>query len=166
MPTPAPSRPSSDRRDPLHVVVVGAGLGGLALARGLTDKPVEVTVVDRHNYHLFQPLLYQVATASLEPQAFARSLRQIFRDWDDVNFRHGAAAASTWRRGWSTRRRTAARLRPPGGRGGRRDQVLGMDGGSQRTYPLKRLDHAADLRDRVLPLFDGRRPTRRRSGGA
>ncbi len=54
-----------------RVVIVGAGFGGLAVARGLANAQVEVTVIDRHNYHLFQPLLYQVATAGLSPADIA-----------------------------------------------------------------------------------------------
>lgn len=62
-----------------HVVIVGGGFGGLYAARGLADQPVKVTVVDRQNYHLFQPLLYQVATASLAAPSIAAPLRQILR---------------------------------------------------------------------------------------
>ena len=50
-----------------RVVIVGVGFGGLAAAGGLARAPVDVTVIDRHSYHLFQPLLYQVATATLSP---------------------------------------------------------------------------------------------------
>ena len=50
-----------------QVVIIGAGFGGLEAARKLAQVPVDVTVIDRHNYHLFQPLLYQVATAALSP---------------------------------------------------------------------------------------------------
>jgi NADH dehydrogenase FAD-containing subunit len=54
-----------------RVVIVGAGCGGLAAARRLRRAPVEVVVIDRHNHHLFQPLLYQVATAILSPGEIA-----------------------------------------------------------------------------------------------
>jgi NADH:ubiquinone reductase (H+-translocating) len=64
----------------VHVVVVGAGFGGLATARALTDAPVRVTVVDRSNHHLFQPLLYQVAMAALSPAEIAVPIRGVFRD--------------------------------------------------------------------------------------
>ena len=50
-----------------RVVIVGAGFGGLSAAKALARAPVDVTVIDRHNYHLFQPLLYQVAPACLRP---------------------------------------------------------------------------------------------------
>ncbi len=62
-----------------HVVVVGAGFGGLEAARGLSDGPVRVTVVDRRNHYLFQPLLYQVATAALSPADIAYPIRSILR---------------------------------------------------------------------------------------
>src|SRR5215203_4505513 len=65
----APHRP--------RVVIVGAGFGGLSAAKALGDAPVDVTVIDRHNYHLFQPLLYQVATAGLSPADIASPIRSI-----------------------------------------------------------------------------------------
>jgi len=62
-----------------HVVIVGGGFGGVAAARGLRYAPCRVTLLDQHNYHLFQPLLYQVATASLSPADIATPLREMFR---------------------------------------------------------------------------------------
>jgi NADH dehydrogenase len=60
-------------------VIVGAGFGGLMAARGLARAPVDVLVIDRHNYHLFQPLLYQVATAALSPADIAEPIRAVLR---------------------------------------------------------------------------------------
>ena len=62
-----------------HVVVVGGGFGGLQAARGLRRLPVDVTLVDRKNHHVFQPLLYQVATAGLSPAEIAAPIRHILR---------------------------------------------------------------------------------------
>lgn len=62
-----------------HVVIVGGGFGGLSAARALSGAPVRVTLLDRHNYHLFQPLLYQVATAGLSPGDIASPIRWILR---------------------------------------------------------------------------------------
>jgi NADH dehydrogenase len=62
-----------------RVVIVGAGFGGLTVAKALAKAPVEVTVIDQRNYHLFQPLLYQVATAALSPADIASPIRTILR---------------------------------------------------------------------------------------
>jgi NADH:quinone reductase (non-electrogenic) len=60
-----------------RVVIIGAGLGGLRAARALTSAPVDATLIDRRNYHLFQPLLYQVATGLLSPGQIAAPLRSV-----------------------------------------------------------------------------------------
>src|SRR5690242_3206866 len=62
-----------------HVIIVGAGFAGLNAARALKDAPVDITVIDRHNHHLFQPLLYQVATAGLSPADISAPIRHILR---------------------------------------------------------------------------------------
>jgi NADH dehydrogenase len=67
-----------------HVVVVGGGFGGLNTVRGLGGEAVEVTLIDRRNFHLFQPLLYQVATASLSPGDIASPLRAVVRKQKNV----------------------------------------------------------------------------------
>jgi NADH:ubiquinone reductase (H+-translocating) len=64
---------------PAKVVIVGAGFAGLSAARALKDAPAEITIIDRHNYHLFQPLLYQVATATLSPADIAWPIRTLVR---------------------------------------------------------------------------------------
>src|SRR5439155_3305442 len=62
-----------------QVVIVGAGFAGLHAARGLAEAPVKVTIIDRTNHHVFQPLLYQVATAGLSPAEIAAPIRGILR---------------------------------------------------------------------------------------
>ena len=62
-----------------HVLILGAGFAGLYAAKSLGDAPVRVTVVDRRNHHLFQPMLYQVATAGLNPSDIASPIRSILR---------------------------------------------------------------------------------------
>lgn len=64
---------------PPHVVIVGGGFGGLAVAKALRDTPARVTLIDRANHHLFQPLLYQVATAALSPAEIAAPIRAVLR---------------------------------------------------------------------------------------
>jgi NADH dehydrogenase len=67
-----------------HVVIVGGGFGGLAAAKALADAPVRVTLIDRANHHLFQPLLYQVATAALSPAEIAAPIRAVLRAQKNV----------------------------------------------------------------------------------
>jgi NADH:ubiquinone reductase (H+-translocating) len=63
-----------------HVVIVGGGFGGIATARALRRALCRVTLIDQRNYHLFQPLLYQIATASLSPADIATPIRGLFRE--------------------------------------------------------------------------------------
>src|SRR6266508_3564203 len=81
----SPATPAADAANPPHVVIVGGGFGGLNAAQELAKGPVRVTVVDRHNYHLFQPLLYQVATAGLSPGEIASPIRAILRKHPNVH---------------------------------------------------------------------------------
>jgi NADH:ubiquinone reductase (H+-translocating) len=71
--------PAAASATPPHVVVVGAGFAGLEVAQGLREAPVRLTIIDRHNYNLFQPLLYQVATAALSPADVAVPIRSLMR---------------------------------------------------------------------------------------
>ncbi|MBV8385633.1 MAG: FAD-dependent oxidoreductase, partial [Acidimicrobiia bacterium] len=70
-----------------RVVVIGAGFGGIGAATRLADLPVDTTIVDQRNHHVFQPLLYQVATAGLAPSDIALPVRGIFQDDENVDFR-------------------------------------------------------------------------------
>src|SRR5688572_9492105 len=78
---------------PPRVVIIGGGFGGLYTARGLKNVEADVTVIDRHNYHLFQPLLYQVATAALNPSDIAMPIRAILRKQKNVSVVLGDALA-------------------------------------------------------------------------
>ena len=72
-----------------HVVIAGGGFAGIAAARGFIGKDVKVTIIDQHNFHTFLPLLYQVATAALEPAEVAYPIRTIFGKEKNIGFRHG-----------------------------------------------------------------------------
>lgn len=80
-------RPQSLSSRRPRVVIVGAGFGGLSVARGLAGAPVDTLVLDRANYHLFTPLLYQVATAGLGPEEIAQPIRAILRPIGNARFR-------------------------------------------------------------------------------
>ncbi|MCO4291440.1 NAD(P)/FAD-dependent oxidoreductase [Solitalea sp. MAHUQ-68] len=70
-----------------RVVIIGGGFGGIQAAKKLNSKEVQVIMIDRHNYHTFQPLLYQVATGGLEPDSIAHPLRKIFKNQKNFIFR-------------------------------------------------------------------------------
>ena len=76
-----------------QVVIIGGGFGGLEVAKKLADKPVEVLMLDKHNHHTFQPLLYQVATGSLEAESIAFSLRKNFDKQKNFRFRIAEVSA-------------------------------------------------------------------------
>ncbi len=78
-----------DEQEMPRVVVVGAGFGGLSATRALAGRAIDVTVVDQHNFHTFEPLLYQVATAGLEPADVAYPVRAIFGREPNISFRCG-----------------------------------------------------------------------------
>ncbi len=67
-----------------HVIIVGCGFGGLAAARALADAKVDITIIDRSNHHLFQPLLYQVATAGLSAPAISAPIRSILAEQRNI----------------------------------------------------------------------------------
>jgi NADH dehydrogenase len=75
------------------IVVIGAGFAGLSAVQALKDAPAQITVIDRHNYHLFQPLLYQVATASLSPADIAQPIRGILKDQNNARILLGEVIA-------------------------------------------------------------------------
>ncbi len=138
-----------------RVVVIGAGFGGLAVARSLTGAPVEVTVVDRNNFHTFQPLLYQVATAGLNAADVASVVRGILQRRANVDFRLGAVDGVDW----------AERdvLLADGGRlpfdhlvvaAGSAPAFFGVPGAQEHGFPLYSLDGATALRNHVLERFE------------
>src|SRR5690606_34864877 len=70
-----------------RIVIIGGGFGGISLAKKLSGKEVQVVLLDKHNYHTFQPLLYQVSTGGLEPDSIAYPIRKILKDFPNFFFR-------------------------------------------------------------------------------
>lgn len=138
-----------------HVVVVGAGFGGLQCVRRLAGKAVRVTLVDRHNYHLFTPLLYQVASSLLNPSDIAIPVRAILRRARNVHFR----LAEVTRVDFDARRVETTRgssldydwlvLAT-----GSRTNYFGLEDVARKAIPLKDLPDAMALRNHVLACFE------------
>ena len=70
-----------------RIVIIGGGFAGIAIAKKLRNKNVQVVLIDKHNYHTFQPLLYQVATGGLEAGSIAYPIRKVFQEYKDFYFR-------------------------------------------------------------------------------
>ncbi|GIW32533.1 MAG: pyridine nucleotide-disulfide oxidoreductase [Meiothermus sp.] len=134
-----------------HVVVLGAGFAGLHAVRELSREPgVRVTLVDRNNYHLFQPLLYQVATAGLEAPQIAFPIRAFLRKHRNARFLLGSAEGVDPRARvlWVEGRPIAYDYLIVGT--GARTNDFGLPGVARYGYGLKNLDDAMKIRDRIL----------------
>jgi NADH:ubiquinone reductase (H+-translocating) len=137
-----------------RVVIVGAGFGGIACARALRHAPASITLIDRQNYHLFQPLLYQVATAGLSPADIAIPIRAIFRD----QFNAKVLLATVT--GVDTERREvlADGLKLPYDHlviaTGATHSYFGRDTWAPFAPGLKRVDDATLVRRRILEAFE------------
>jgi NADH dehydrogenase len=138
-----------------RVVIVGAGFGGLAVARALRHTPVAVTVVDRHNYHAFLPLLYQVATSGLTSQDVAHPVRSILRRWPNVHFRLGEVCGADLDARWIALQ-DGARLSFDFLvlAAGSTTETWGNESVAAHALPLHDLEHALALRNRALSCLE------------
>src|SRR5580704_5306106 len=137
-----------------RVVIVGAGFGGLNAARALAKAPVQITVIDRKNYHTFQPLLYQVATAGLSPGEIAAPIRSILRSHNNIEVLMAEV------RGFDLGRRA---VETPEGdvsydylvvAAGAAHSYFGHDDWERYAPGLKTIEDALEIRRRVLLAFE------------
>ena len=136
-------------------MIVGAGFGGLQCARKLSGEPFDVTIVDRQNYHLFTPLLYQVASCLLNPSEITAPVRKVFRDSQNVRYRHGDVVDVDFAR---------RQLRLADGTTLEYDELVlatgsetnyyGIDPIAKRALGLKDLGQALRLRNHVLDCLE------------
>lgn len=148
-----PARAAAPRVRP-RVVIIGAGFGGLAAANALRRAPVDVTVIDKRNYHLFQPLLYQVATAGLSPAQIASPIRGILRRQRNATVLMGKVTAVD----------KVAKVVVAGDQRVRYDYLIVATGarhayfGHDEWEPfapgLKKIEDATDIRRRILIAFE------------
>ncbi len=140
------------------VLIIGAGFGGLNAAQTLAGQGVDVLVVDRHNFHLFSPLLYQVATSGLEPGEIAAPVRGIFRDASNIRFLLGEVESID-----PAARRVTIRSKE-GVRYERYDYLIiaagsqthtfGLESVERYGFGLKTLSDSVVLRNHVLKNFE------------
>jgi NADH dehydrogenase len=138
-----------------RVVILGAGFGGLSAAKGLSNAPCDVVVIDRRNYHLFQPLLYQVATAALSPAEIASPIRSILSRQKNAKVLMARVA------GIDPQRKL---VHLQGHRDepydtlivatGARHAYFGHDDWAKCAPGLKKIDDATDIRRRILLAFE------------
>jgi NADH dehydrogenase len=136
------------------VIIVGMGFGGIRAARGLVGSDLDVLLLDRTNYHLFQPLLYQVATAGLEQEAIAYPIRAIIRGWEHVTFKRCEVV------GLDLEKRRVDTDRGEFGydylvlAGGSVTNYFGNSGIAAQAFDLKSLNDADRLRNSILCAFE------------
>jgi NADH dehydrogenase FAD-containing subunit len=137
-----------------HIVIVGAGFGGLAAAHGLAGSAVDVTVIDRRNYHLFQPLLYQVATAGLSPAQIAQPIRAILRRAANVRVVLGRVSGIDKERRLVTVDQGMIAYDHLVLATGARHSYFGRDDWERAAPGLKKIDDAIGIRRRLLTAFE------------
>jgi len=137
-----------------RVVIIGVGFGGLRVARELNRATLKVTLIDRHNYHLFQPLLYQVATAGLSPEEIAYPVRAILRKQRNLEFRLASVEAVDF---------SSQRLQTSTGEisydylvlaMGSEANFFGLESVARNGFGLKELDDAVSIRNHILRMFE------------
>jgi len=137
-----------------RVVIIGAGFGGLSAAKSLAKAPVDVVMIDRYNYHMFQPLLYQVATAALSPGDIAFPIRTVFRRAPNVRVVLATVSAI----GAEQNEVIAGANRIPFDylivATGAQQAYFGHDDWAPHAHGLKTIGDAVYLRDRILLAFE------------
>ncbi len=137
-----------------HIVIVGAGFGGLSAAHGLAGADADVTVIDRRNYHLFQPLLYQVATAGLSPAQIAQPIRSILRKAPNVRVILGRVTGVDVHRRVVTLEDSEVGYDALVLATGSRHAYFGHDEWESAAPGLKTIDDATGIRRRILSAFE------------
>jgi len=150
-----PHRPANGRH---HVVVIGAGFGGINAVKKLKDADVEITLIDKKNHHLFQPMLYQVATGVISAGEIAPSTRQILRNQDNAHFINGEVTdinikdqTVTAELDGATRTYEYDSLVVAAGAG---QSYFGNDHFAQYAPGMKTLDDALEIRSRIISAFE------------
>jgi NADH:ubiquinone reductase (H+-translocating) len=137
-----------------HIVIIGAGFAGIETARGLANAPVRITLIDKNNHHLFQPLLYQVAIAGLLPSQIAQPVRTIFRGQKNFTFQMGEVTEIDFTKKFVKLNGSAIAYDYLVISAGARTNFFGFDALEQHGLQLKDLDTAVKTRNHLLSMFE------------
>jgi len=137
-----------------HILIIGAGFGGMEVARGLANAPVRITLVDRHNYHLFQPLLYQVAIAGLLPSQIAYPLRTIFRRQKNLTFQMGEVTEINLEARYVKMDGSVIAYDYLVFAAGGETNFFGNQSVEQNGFQLKNIQSAVEIRNHLLETFE------------
>jgi len=137
-----------------RVIIVGGGFGGVAAAKRLKKSDVEVVLIDRRNYHLFQPLLYQVATAALNPSDIASPIRKIFRKQKNLRSVLGEVDSVDLKKKKVYMDSQTLRFDYLVLAAGATHSYFGKDEWATHAPGLKTLDDATEIRRRFLLAFE------------
>jgi len=137
-----------------HVVIIGAGFAGLEVARGLAKAPVRITLIDKHNHHLFQPLLYQVAIAGLLPSQIAQPVRTIFRRQKNLTFQMGEVSDVNFDERFVRLNGSVIAYDYLVIAVGGRTNFFGHDALEEHGFQLKDIESAVRTRNHLLSLFE------------
>lgn len=137
-----------------RIIVIGGGFAGIQFIKSLKNAPYQIVLIDRHNYHTFQPLLYQVATAGLEPDSIAGALRHLFESHKDFYFRMARVTGIDAKK---------KRIKTLVGEldydllviaNGSKTNYFGDQKMYERTFPMKQIPQALDLRSHLSQNFE------------
>lgn len=137
-----------------HIVIVGAGFAGLETARGLANAPVRITLIDKNNHHLFQPLLYQVAIAGLLPSQIAQPVRTIFRKQKNLTFQMGEVTEVNLAEKFVRLNGSVIAYDYLVLAAGARTNFFGFDTLEKHGLQLKDLETAVETRNHLLSMFE------------
>ena len=137
-----------------HVVIVGAGFGGLETAQRLRNAPVQITLIDRQNYHLFQPLLYQVAIAGLVPSQIAYPLRTIFRKQKNLTFQMGEVTSIDFDGRYVRSNGSVIAYDYLVLSVGGQTNFFGLKAVEENGFQLKSIENATGTRNHLLRMFE------------
>lgn len=137
-----------------HIVIIGAGFAGLETARGLAKSQVRITLIDKNNHHLFQPLLYQVAIAGLLPSQIAQPVRTIFRKQKNLTFQMGEVSTINFDEKYVKLNGSVIAYDYLVLAVGGRTNFFGFDAIEKSGFQLKDLDTAIKTRNHLLSMFE------------